>query len=268
MTDGRGSAVEAGLAAALVAIGLIASFSLPPSFLLSSASQPQTTVVSADGRLNVSVLLRDVSGNLFPMAEVGVGVTQFVVHGLRLVFNTDSKGNVSTQASPGEYGVSIADPRFTLSTRVTVFSGSTTQLRVIVNRTSANADFAQVQDSTTSEQVGPWNQLVVEVTPSPLAFPFGLWALGQYTIFVQNMSSNAVPKFGSEVFLQPLEFSGGLGRLSPLGAEVPASVVAQMRGEQTVWLTLRPLEILDLSGSYFLSVVTYTAGSSVSIRNG
>ena len=256
-----------GLAAVILALGLIASFSLPPTFLLGAVSAPQTTTLASAGRIDVTVLLRNSTGSITPMQGVRVAVAQVATFGLREVFTTGKDGNVSIAEKPGVYGVSIVDPRFTTTTSATVSSGGTTRVRVSVNRTSLYAYFVQAQDSTGEEKVGPWNQLVLEVASSNNFFATGLWALGGIAYTAPIHQTNAtLPHFGAVVFLRPLSFVGG--SFGESGSEVPASVVSQIPAAESVWLTLRPSGILLMTGADFLAVVTYAATSTVSRTNG
>jgi hypothetical protein len=272
MKDSRRTAALLGLSAILVILGMAASFSLPPTFLLGSASQPRTTTVMPEGRLDVTVALQNGTGIFSPMAGERVGIKQLATLGFGLQLNTDKMGNVSIKASPGAYGISVADPRFSFSELVSVSAGRVTRVNVVVNRTALPTEFAQVQDSTGQEQIGPWNELVVEVAPGGVIIFGGLSNFEGGIFIIGSGVNSTLPRFGTEVFLQPMKPSlafvptGGFA-FAPEGPEVAAVVVSQVAAPQAVWLTLRPMGIMVMTGSYYLSVVTYEAGGSVRISN-
>jgi hypothetical protein len=270
MRGSRRNAALLGLAAVLIILGMVASFSLPPTFLLGSASQPRTTTVIPEGRLDVTVVLQNGSGIFSPMAGEQVGIAQLGTLGYRLQLTTDRVGNVSIKASPGAYGISIVDPRFGFSKSAMVSAGKVTRVNVVVNRTALPTEFAQAQDSTGQEQLGPWNELVVEVSQGGLFYFGGLLNFGGGSYVVGSSANNTLPKFGTEVFLQPMKLSEAFTTLpafTPEGPEVEAIVVSQVPASQATWLTLRPMGIVAMTGSYYLSVITYVAGSSVRVSN-
>jgi hypothetical protein len=180
-------------------------------------------------------------------------------------------GNVSINASPGAYGISVVDPRFSYSRTATVLAGKVTHVGVEVNRTALPAEFEQIQDSTGQEEIGPWNRIVVEVMQGGIYF-FDVRKTGPlYNPYIVGLSSNvnlSMPaSFGTEVFLQPMKLGTPFGNPTPAGPEVGAAVVSQVPTSQATWLTLMPMGILVMTGSYYLSVISYAAGSSVRVSD-
>lgn len=257
------SAAKVGLFAALLILGVVVSTALPPSFLEESAAPPIRTVVPP-GYLLVTVAM---DGG--PLDGVSVAISQFTFHGLHIILATNRSGQVEFPLAPGQYGVSVTDPRFGLETSVPVSSGTTTRLQVTLNRTAFSSVFSAAQDSTLTGEIEPWNQLVVEVAPYGCLTSCGLLGLGgQFGIrVIPSGITLSVPHFGSEVFVQTVRyFANGTG-IPTLGSEIPATVISQVAGSGVSWLTLQPLSVLDLSAALYLLVVSYAVGSTVSFSN-
>ena len=77
----------------------------------------------------------------------------------------------------------------------------------------------------------------------------------------------SIPRFGTDVFVQPVTYRYNGTTYVASGQEVPATVISQSEGSGVAWLTLQPLQILEISGANYLVVVSYEAGSSVSYSN-
>lgn len=273
MHGGSGTALKVGLSAALLVLGLLVAMQLP-SASLAGAPTPTTTAF-VPGVLVVSVTLNNNSGISpilggvnSPMQGVGVGVVQLTAFGIHLQFTTNQSGVAESPLPQGEYGVSVGDSEFSLSTSVQVDSGLVTRVQVGVNRTAYYGFFAEADDSTTRGSIEPWNNLVVGVSTSGYA----LFVSGGTQIAVSYFPGQTQPPpvaFGPTVFLQPEGFLpiGGSGSVGT-GAEVPATVVSQVPEAGTTWLTLQPARELQLAGAAYLAVVSYKVGSSVTIGNG
>ncbi len=258
------TAVRAGLLSALLASAVLLGAVLPPTFLAGGALSFQNPTPPT-GLLLVNVSMSQDGGPSTPLAGVDVGISQSILHGIRLALATNGSGQVGLPLEPGQYAVTANDSRFSLETLVQVNQSATTELRVVVNRTEYLASFADAEGATTSGQVNTWNRLVVAVPPPGLiVFPFGGGAVEAIPVG-QNLNSSSLPTFGKEVFVQPFVLYGG--PLSP-GVETPASVVSQVQRSSLTWLTLQPLETLDLGGASYLAIVSYAAGSSVSYQEG
>lgn len=261
----NGPAVRVGLSAALLVIGALLSTALPPSFLEGQAGSTQNTVV-APGYLLVSVLL---DGG--PLAGVSVVVSQVSHFGLRITLRTNLTGEVEFPLTSGQYGVSVTDPRFIIITSAPVFSGNITTVQVNANRTSYQAMFAAAQGAASAGQVETWDEIVVGVIPNGSPVYFGLWGLTGYPIFPApaNGTIPAAPRFGSEVFVQPIKYylNYSYSYYFADGPEIPASVLSQVAGSGVTWLTLQPMRLLDLSEANYLDIVSYAASSTVSDSN-
>ncbi|MDG7007001.1 MAG: hypothetical protein JRN06_02010 [Nitrososphaerota archaeon] len=263
----RDATAKAGLSAVLLALAFILAFQLPSSGFTGRAN-PAAAPSSSGGRLLVSVTLENESTAPAPLRGAQVGVSQFVPHGLHLVLPTNETGEVEFTLPPGTYGVSVGDDRFTLSAEVSVNLNKVTWMRVSVNRTAYVASFAVAEDSTSRGDIEPWNTVVVEVTPYqfPTLLTIG-YAQGQQVIVSPVSSPPSPPTFDGQVFLRPFSFTPGGGGQVIWGLEVPATVVSQVVRSRGTWLTLQPASLLQLGGSSYLQVVSYQAGSSVTIEN-
>ncbi|MDE1853645.1 MAG: hypothetical protein KGI38_07855 [Thaumarchaeota archaeon] len=265
MKGARGSAIKVGLSACLLVLGVLVSIALPPSFLGKSDTVVET--IAPLGRLVVAVNMYN--GSLIPGPLSGVQVA--VAGPLRVHFigYTNKSGEFEWQLASGQYGVSVTDPRFATETSAAVRPGILTTVQVSVNRTESYSIFSAAEDSTTQGKIETWNQLVVEVSLYPYYFPLP-YSAGAFVVLNAPISPiiPSLPTFGEEVFVQPFG-AGPTGCCSPAkGGEVPAKVVSQFPGQGAVWLTLQPLSLLDLAGAYFLGIVSYQAGSSVSYSSG
>jgi hypothetical protein len=144
---------------------------------------------------------------------------------------------------------------------------------VTVNRTASLADFAVAQDSTTTDQIETWNQIVVAV---PAKSPQGQFTAsvtlqnGSALVFlgggqaIGTANSTSATRFGNKVFLQLYRyFVVNQTYRSEFGPEIPAKVVSQQSRWGQIWLTLQPQDLLLIAGASIV-VVTYQAGMSVS----
>jgi hypothetical protein len=258
----NGAPAKAGLSAILVILALILALQLPSSGFTGRGNSTATTSYSG-GRLLVSVTLENGSLVPTPLQGVQVGVSQLVLHGLHVVLPTNVTGEVELTVPPGTYGVAVSNDKFTQSSDVVVGSGRLTWMNVSVNRTAYIASFVDAEDSTSQGEIEPWNTVVVEVATYLI-----ILASGEQVI----PASPPPPTFNGTVFLQPLSLypgNGGVGFAGFVaGTEVQATVVSQVARSGGVWLTLRPTGLLQLAGSSYLQVVSYVAGSSVSLENG
>lgn len=272
-------ALKAGLSVALLLMGLFVSLSLPPSFLAGNLVSPGAANEVPLGRLAVTVSLRNETGVDQPLLGVSVSISQFAFFGLRAILKTNASGQVEMQLAPGIYDVSVRDTRFSVSTSAPVQPHGTTQVLVAVNRTALWAAFASAQDSTSSGQIETWNRLTLEVVPPGVCLVGIPWSpVGQtlvcsglgWTAALVNGSAGDVastPRFGDTVFIKAWG-ALGQGPWSPDGGEVPAAVISQNPTTDAIWLTVQPLQVIDISGSTNLQVVTYTAGITVTVSNG
>lgn len=202
-----------------------------------------------------------------PLDGARVGISQVAPFGLRLELQTNESGRVGIALGPGQYGVSVSDPRFSLQNSVPVYPGNMTRMQVTVNRTSSYAGFAAAKDSTTSGEIETWNQLVVEVANNGRPYSEYGRLVGLPLLVVGQGSTSLPPHYGSEVFVQPIRFyynSTGFTGFVRYGPEIPSAVVSQVALGGVTWLTLRPLGLLDVLGASYLVVVSYEARSSVS----
>jgi hypothetical protein len=261
----NGAPARAGLSAILVALAVLLALQLPSSGFTGRGNSTAPTPYSS-GELLVSVTLENGSLVPAPLRGVQVGVSQLVLHGLHLVLPTNGTGEVEVTLPPGAYGVAVSNDKFAQSSDVSVYSGGVTRMNVTVDRTTYVASFVDAEDSTSQGEIEPWNTVVVEVAPYLVILATG-------AAFGEQVATNlSPPTFNDTVFLQPLLLypdDGGVGFPGFVaGAEVQATVVSQVARSGGVWLTLRPTGVLQLAGSAYLQVVSYDAGSSVSVENG
>jgi hypothetical protein len=253
----RQTVTKGALGAALLVIGVLLAFSLPPGFLAGQGSA-QVATTTAMGFLDVNTNMNSGGSQTTPLAGVSVGIFQNVLHGIRLGFlKTNQTGSTEFPLLAGQYIVSLQDPRFTVQTTVNIYPYTTTQLNVQVNRTSYVADFVDAQDETSAGQIQPWNTLVVAISAETVGpFPY------------MSLTNASIPNLGSKVFVQPMRFYYGGTLYSYNGTEVPSEVVSQTVNLGQTWLTLQPLLELNLGGSVFIMVVDYAAGSAVNYIHG
>jgi len=262
----NGAPARAGLSAILVALAVLLALQLPSSGFTGKGNSTAPTPYSS-GQLLVSVTLENGSIVPAPLRGVQVGISQLVLHGLHLVLPTNGTGEVEVALPPGAYGVVVSNDKFAQSSDVLVDSGGVTRMNVSVDRTTYVASFVDAEDSTSQGEIEPWNTVVVEVAPY-LVILASEAAFGGQVV----PANPPPPTFNGTVFLQPLLYypdNGGAGFAGFVaGMEVQATVVSQVARSGGVWLTLRPTGVLQLAGSAYLQVVSYEAGTSVSIENG
>jgi hypothetical protein len=166
---------------------------------------------------------------------------------------------------PGTYQVGVADPRFSVSTAVRVSTGNITFVRVTANRTESQSSFADMQDTSGTGTVNPWDSMEL-VVPESGGSAAAVWVGGMvrwYPIFGvgQGNLSTVSQEFGSQVFLQTgtnFGFAGG-----GVGPEVRATVLSQTVRDGLVWLQVRPSRAFSVSGISYVLVITYAAGYQV-----
>jgi hypothetical protein len=249
-------------------LAVLVSFELPPALLGEKTYTTQTETVPPTGYLLVTVDLNNETILSQPLGGVPVDISESIPVGPTIHTRTNVTGQVELRLAPGQYGISVTDPRFGLATSAPVYSNNITMLQVEVNRTSMTSLFTAAQEASTDGEVETWDQVVVEVTPYPILLP-GVSFLPGSSILVAN--GDGLPPFKGfpgEVFLQTVTFLSGFSQgQTAYGTEVPAEVVSQVDRSGAYWLTLQPLVLLSLSGITLLQVVSYAAGSSITFAN-
>ena len=266
MIQAHEAQLKAGLAAALVVLGLLLAAELPAAGF---AGRGPGIQASPPGRLRVVVAMNNGSGYVGPLSGVLVGVTQASLGGLRLLLITNGSGEVGFPLPAGGYTVSASDPKFALTTAVTVDTGRVTTLRVVVNRTAYTSSYVEATDSTTQGTLEPWNTLAAEIPDS--GYPLFQLPGSNETVYIVGgfVSQPGNLTFGPTVFLQTVGISTyGVGYIGFVyGSEVPATVVAQTAQPGSTWLTLQPSKPIQVLGAESLLIVSYRAGSTVSLSN-
>jgi hypothetical protein len=244
-----------GLTAILLILGVAAAVALPPGFVESGTFATLTYV--PPGHLALSVSMNDGGGVYTPVDGSRVRVSQTLLHGFTLLAQTNESGEVEMTLSSGQYAVSVYDGRFSFETGVSLNPGEVTQLEVRVNRTSFFAFWVEAQDSSTTGQVETWNQVEVAVPTSGANY---------VTVPIMQLENYSNFNFPAEVFLQTIEFRYIGGFFVIRGPEIPADVISQVISSGNIWLVLKPLAPLSLSGANYLGVVTYEAAGTVTIK--
>jgi hypothetical protein len=255
LRDLRDTATMVGLTTILLILGLAAAVALPPGFVGGGASAPLTYV--PPGHLALSVSMNNGDGVYTPVDGSRVRVSQTLLHGFTLLALTNESGEVEMTLSSGPYAVSVYDGRFSFETGVSLNPGKVTQLQVRVNRTSIFAFWVEAQDSSTTGQVETWNQIEVAVPTSGANY---------ITVPIRQPVNYSNYKFPTNVFLQTVEFQSIVGFLVIRGPEIPAAVISQVISSGNIWLVLKPLAPLSLSGANYLGVVTYEAAGTVTVK--
>jgi len=253
LRNSREVAARVGLSAALLVLGVAVAVALPPGFVAGGAT---TLAYVPPGSLLLSVSMNNGSGAYTAVAGSQVRLSQTLPHGVTILAQTNESGEVEITVASGQYAVSVFDQRFSYETILPVNPGKVTQTHVLVNRTSLFAFWVEAQDSSTTGQVETWNQ--VEVGVSTLQANFFTSPIAQF----RNYSNFAFP---TNVFLQPIKIRFNGVAYEPSGPEIPATVISQVRSSGLIWLVLRPLAPLSLSGANYLGVVAYNAGGNVTI---
>lgn len=257
--------LKAGLSSALLVLGLLVAIETPSTIL--TGVGPATVTLIPPGRLLVSVALNNGSAIAAPLSGVQVGITEPVLHGLHIRLATNRSGEVEITLQPGYYRVSVGNSKFALSDSVPINSGQLTHVQVALNRSAYYTTFTAAEDSTTQGTIEPWNTIVVAVPTT--GYPItALWNLGAQQVIIVPVVGQAHPSFGETVFVQTVRLDvggpGGTQRLE-YGAEVPATVLSQTDGAEAIWLSLKPSAQLQVVGALYLMVISYEAGSVVSV---
>jgi len=244
-----------GLTIILLILGVAAAVALPPGFVGGRTSATLTYV--PPGRLVLSVSMNNGGGVYTPVGGSRVRVSQTSLHGFTLLAVTNESGEVEMSLSSGGYAVSVYDGRFTFETGVSLSPGNVTELQVRVNRTSFFAFWVDAQDSSTTGQVETWNQVEVALAASGVNY---------VAVPVSQRENYSNYRFPAQVFLQTIEFESIGGFFAIRGPEIPAAVVSQVVSSGNIWLVLKPLTPLSLTGANYLGVVTYEAGGTVTTQ--
>lgn len=262
LTNLRETAAILGLSAVLLALGFAAAVALPPGFVGVGASATFASV--PPGQLALSVSMNNGTGVSIPVAGSQVRVSQTVVHGITLLAETNDSGDVEMTLPAGQYAVSVYDQRFSFETGAPIEPGRVTQLQVQVNRTSFVALWVEAQDSSTTGQLETWNQVEVAVPTSGGIFVIASVGEPNYIPFAfgQPVDYSSF-KFPANVFLQAVELQSNGDTFGPSGPETQAAVISQVENSGDIWLVLRPLAPLYLSGASYLGVTAYEAGGNV-----
>jgi hypothetical protein len=194
---------------------------------------------------------------------------------------TNESGELEIPLPPDHYSVTIQEPKFQLGVSVLIVPQRTTELGIFVNRTVYDTVFVEMQDPYSSHAVLQPQTIEAAVLPKG-------WGDFQMTfnccpirpIIIGN-SSPPPPKFGQIVYLRtiiPLPFvprgnSSTSGIVSYLwtGNEIRAEVLSQRiqdPSEALLWVTLRPVEVLNITNGETIDVVTYTPTYKVTILGG
>jgi len=253
--DPRDTATMVGLAAILLILGVAAAVALPPGFVGGRASAPVTYV--PPGHLALSVSMNDGNGVYTPVGGSRVRVSQALPHGFTLLAQTNESGELEMTLSSGQYAVAVSDGRFSFESGVSLNPGVVTQLQVRVNRTSFFAFWVEAEDSSTTGVVETWNQVELALPTSGANY---------ITVPIRHPENYSTFKFPASVFLQTIEFGYVGGLFVIRGPEIPASVVSQVTSSGNIWLVLKPLAPLSLSGANYLGVVTYVAAGTVTMQ--
>ncbi|MDA4121264.1 MAG: hypothetical protein OK404_02515 [Thaumarchaeota archaeon] len=264
------------MAATLLVVGFLLATALAPGFLSPGGGASPTQQDNAFGFLHVTVSLIDPFNGSSPVAGASVGVSQLLFQGVRLSFLTNQSGMAEFPLLPGQYGVGVTDPRFTLETQVPVTGGNITHLKVTVNRTQYYAAFADLSDSTGSRTVNTWETMELAIVSggafvstggSEVSAVYGGTTPGSSQGFVFFSSNSGFPSsFGKQVFIQSLKIVNTAFGFST-GPEIQSSVLSQTNKGGEVWLGLQPLKPFSLEGALAVFVVNYVPGYSVSFSH-
>jgi hypothetical protein len=248
----------------IIAIGLLLATWIPPSFLAGGAVTQSPASSTVEGYLLVSVTLQTPFGGFAPVAGVRVGIAQLVLQGIRLSLLTNQTGETEFPLRPGQYGVSITDPRFGLSTNVPIASGNTTLLQVQVNRTQYPSLFADLSDSTGSGAVNSWERMDLAIEPQYTlqnVFPVGSIPAG-----INASQPKPIPDLGQVVFIQAWRGFNYYNSTYPffLGPEAETTLISQVTKGGVTWLELQPQDAFALQNVFSVVVNSYVPGYSVS----
>ena len=213
------------------------------------------TAVSTMGRILVRTSMNG-GGLLSSVPLSGVNVTirgaSSPIAIVAFPFHTNSSGAFELPLDPGAYYIAITDPRFRISTSVSIFPRETTEADVSVTKELHQATFYEVVDQDSSGWLAPWNTMTV-VTDSSLrqvnkTVPLFLDAVAQ--VFTYHWVNGGVK---SVVLLTvPLH-----------PEETQVTVLGVDQRNSAIWLTLRSRGFVDISGNQNFELATYGSGLRV-----
>jgi Carboxypeptidase regulatory-like domain len=228
---------------------------------------PGTILVKTAIRVgqNSSTLLEPIAG-----ANVSISTATSRLSATEIV-RTQSNGEYEDSIAPGQYRVSASDPDFNQTTTVSVQSGMTTEVDVLVTRNSYPALLSDLPDPESTGSVSPWSYVSVSVNASlGLQLNDSLFIDGYYSSYVVSLGTSTTTLTAGGTPGTPITFTFQADAIvSTNPGEVPAVLVSSHLEEAVnspvLWLTLQPENFFTLSNLYSLAVATYSSNVQVSM---
>jgi len=260
----RGIVFASVLFALALILGIVTSGFATIFVSLASPKAASSTPTSEFGTLLVTSFLNKSLSAPTPIANASVlvsPVNRFPF--LPVHDHTRSDGRVTETLFVGAYTVTVSDPRFLISDRVTIYPSEVTELDVTVNQSALPSLYSVLPGGVPPGSTAPWQELTVALPTPPAKVSQGdsVFIDAVYAGYFGLLSGGVSNVNGSTSFL-----------ISGQNAEVKATVVSSETrsylGATFVWATLRPSGFIPTSGLTQLVIVRYIPQSRVTIHGG